>query len=125
MTIVASALLGVVFLVSGVTKVASPSQWRAQAADLGVPRVVTMVLPAIELMIGALLVAQIARRPVAIVAGVLLVAFTILLVVRLSQGRRPPCACFGALTTRPIGWHNVARNAGFLALAAAVALRAA
>jgi uncharacterized membrane protein YphA (DoxX/SURF4 family) len=125
MTIVASALLGVVFLVSGVTKVASPSQWRAQSADLGVPRVVTMVIPVIELMIGALLVAQIARRPVALVAGALLVAFTTLLVVRLSQGRRPPCACFGAFTTSPIGWHNVARNAGFLALAAVVALRAA
>ena len=53
----------------------------------------------------------------AAVAAVLLVAFTVLLVVRLPQGRRPPCACFGALTTKPIGWGNVVRNAIFLALA--------
>ncbi len=80
------------------------------------------VVPFLELAVGAMLVAQIVRRAVAIVAGALLVAFTALLVVRLLQGRRPPCACFGALTTKPIGWRNVARNAGFLALAAAIAI---
>jgi hypothetical protein len=53
----------------------------------------------------------------------LLVAFTALLMVRLLQGRRPPCACFGALSSKPIGWGNVARNAVFLALAAVVLLR--
>jgi hypothetical protein len=71
---------------------------------------------------GALLVAQIARRPLAIVAGVLLAAFTTLLVVRLSQGRRPPCACFGALSSKPISWASVTRNAAFMILAAVVAL---
>ena len=57
------------------------------------------------------------------IAGALLVGFTTLLVLRLLQGRRPPCACFGAWTTKPIGWGNVVRNAGFLALAAALAIR--
>jgi hypothetical protein len=60
---------------------------------------------------------------VAAVAAGLLVAFTALLAVRLLQGRRPPCACFGTLSSKPIGWANVARNAVFLALAAVVALR--
>ncbi len=122
MVVVASGLLGAVFLVSGVMKVAAPTQWRAQSADLGVPRLVALVTPSIELVVGALLVAQIARRPVAMVTGALLVAFSTLLVVRLLQGRRPPCACFGTWTTKPIGWGHVLRNAGFLALAAAVAV---
>jgi hypothetical protein len=52
----------------------------------------------------------------------MLLAFTVVLVVRLCQGRRPPCACFGALTTKPIGWGNVLRNAAFLAIAVAIAL---
>lgn len=125
MIIVASVLLGAVFLVSGVMKVAAPRQWHAQSADLGVPHFVATVVPFIELVVGTLLVAQIARRPVAVIAGALLVAFTTLLVVRLLQGRRPPCACFGAWTTKPIGWGNVVRNAGFLALAAALAIRVA
>jgi uncharacterized membrane protein YphA (DoxX/SURF4 family) len=120
--VLASVLLGAVFIVSGVTKIAAMQQWRAQADDLGVPGLVVGGLPYAELGIGALLVAQIARRPVAIVAGVTLVAFTTLLAVRLSQGRRPPCACFGGLSSKPISWTNVARNAVFIALAAVIAL---
>ena len=122
MIVIASVLLGAVFIVSGVTKIAAMQQWRTQAADLGVSVLVVGGLPYAELGIGALLVAQIARRPVAIVAGVVLAAFTTLLAVRLSQGRHPPCACFGALSSKPIGWTSIARNAVFIALAAVVAL---
>jgi uncharacterized membrane protein YphA (DoxX/SURF4 family) len=121
--VVVSVLLGAVFVTSGVMKVAAPRQWAAQSAGLGVPGAVAAVVPFVELVVGALLVAQIARRPVAAAAAALLMAFTVLLVVRLSQGRRPPCACFGALSSKPIGWSNVARNAVFLALAAVVVLR--
>lgn len=119
--VVASVVLGLVFLVAGVTKVAAPLQWSAQSVDLGVPALVGRVVPYSELAVGALLVAQVARRPVAVIAAAMLVAFTALLIVRLLQGRRPPCACFGGLTARPIGWANVARNAIFLALALLIA----
>lgn len=125
MIVAVTVLLGAVFLASGVMKVASPRQWRAQSAGLGVPGAVATVVPFTELVVGALLVAQIARRPVAAVAAGLLVAFSALLVVRLLQGRRPPCACFGAWSSKPIGWGNVARNAVFLGLAAVVVLRLA
>jgi uncharacterized membrane protein YphA (DoxX/SURF4 family) len=118
--VLASLLLGAVFVVSGVAKVAAPNQWRAQSAELGVPALIATALPFVELAVGALLIAQLARSIAAIVAAVMLVAFTVLLVVRLAQGRRPPCACFGALTTKPIGWSNVVRNIVFLALAGVV-----
>lgn len=121
MIVVASLVLGAVFVVSGVTKVAAPTQWRAQSADLGVPGPVATVVPFVELAVGALLVAQLARSFAAMVAALLLVAFTFLLIVRLAQGRRPPCACFGTLSTKPIGWTNVVRNVVFLALAGVVA----
>jgi uncharacterized membrane protein YphA (DoxX/SURF4 family) len=120
--VIASVLLGAVFVLSGITKLAAMHQWRSQAADLGVHSSVARALPVAELAIGALLIAQIARRPLAIVAGVLLAAFTTLLVVRLSQGRRPPCACFGALSSKPISWASVTRNAAFMILAVVVAL---
>ena len=106
MIVVASIVLGVVFVVS---------------ADLGVPGPVATVVPFLELAVGALLVAQLARSFAAVVAGVMLTAFTVLLIVRLKQGRRPPCACFGALSTKPIGWGNVVRNVVFLVLAGVVA----
>jgi uncharacterized membrane protein YphA (DoxX/SURF4 family) len=118
--VVASVVLGAVFVVSGVSKVSSPQQWRAQSAGIGVPRFAAAVVPFMELLVGALLVAQIARRATAAIALAMLLAFTALLVVRLAQGRRPPCACFGAWSTKPIGWSNVARNALFLALASLI-----
>ncbi len=120
MIVLASLLLGAVFLLSGILKVSAPREWRTQSAALGVPGFLAVVVPIVELLIGALLVAQIGRRPAALCAGALLVAFTGLLVVRLCQGRRPPCACFGALSTKPIGWGDVARNAGFLAIAVVI-----
>lgn len=121
MIVVASLVLGAVFIVSGVTKIASPAQWRTQSADLGVPAPIATVVPFLELAVGALLVSQLARSLAALAAGVLLITFTILLVVRIAQGRRPPCACFGALSTKPIGWGNVVRNVVFLVLAGVVA----
>ena len=121
MIVVASVLLGAVFVVASVTKFAAPRQWRAQASDLGVARNVAVAVPYVEAVIGALLIAQIARRPVAVVAAVLLAGFTTVLVVRLRQGRHPPCACFGAWSSKPIGYSNVARNACFLVLAAVIA----
>ena len=117
MIVVVSLLLGAVFVVSGILKVAAPRDWLAESAALGVPHAVAVVVPVVELLIGALLIAQLARRLAAVGAALLLLAFTALLVVRLRQGRRPPCACFGALSAKPIGWGNVVRNAVFLALA--------
>ena len=120
MIVAASVVLGLVFLLSGILKVSAPQHWRTQSVGLGVPRPVATVVPLVELVVGALLVTQIARRPVALVAAALLVGFTSLLVVRLVQGQRPPCACFGTWTTKPIGWRNVVRNLALLALAAVV-----
>jgi uncharacterized membrane protein YphA (DoxX/SURF4 family) len=117
-SVIAAVLVGVVFLVSAVTKLASPTVWRTQAADLGVPRVVVVALPIVEAALGALLVVQWQRRSCAALALGLLLAFTALLVVRISQGRRPPCACFGSFSAKPISWLHVARNVGFIALAA-------
>jgi uncharacterized membrane protein YphA (DoxX/SURF4 family) len=119
--IAASLILGAMFLLSGILKISAPEKWRSQSGGLGVPPVVAAAVPIAESAVGALLVAQVERRVVALVAAALLVGFTTLLVVRLAQGRHPPCACFGALTTKPIGWSNLVRNGLLLALAAFVA----
>jgi uncharacterized membrane protein YphA (DoxX/SURF4 family) len=120
---VCAVALGVVFVVAGATKVAAGAGWRSQAAELGAPSWVSPVLPWVELVLGALLVSQIARRWIAAVAVGLLIAFTALLVIRLREGRRPPCACFGAWSTRPLGWVDVARN-GALVILGSVAIAA-
>ena len=115
--ITAAVVLGAVFVVSSVTKLASPGVWYSQAAGLGVPRPVAAVVPYLEAVLAAWLVVQWHRAVAALVAAVVLCAFTALIVVRLAQGRRPVCACFGALSARPIGAATVVRNTAFLALA--------
>ncbi len=114
--VVASIAIGVAFLVAGGSKLAAGPAWPRQAADLGAPRFVVPVLPWVELAIGAALVVQLGRPFVAIAAVSLLVAFSVLIALRLSQGRRPMCACFGAWSAKPIGAGHLFRNGALIAL---------
>lgn len=122
LAVAASVALGVSFLVAGGSKVAAGAAWPQQARDLGAPAWVVPVLPWIEIVLGAVLVTQLGRAVAALVAAALLAAFTGLIVVRLAQGRRPPCACFGAWSAKPLGPGHVVRNAVLFALAVVAAL---
>jgi uncharacterized membrane protein YphA (DoxX/SURF4 family) len=114
---VAGVVLGAVLLLSGAAKLAAGPRWAAQAEALGSPAVAVPVLPWLEIGLGALLASGVWRPVVAVAAAALLASFTVLLVVRLVQGRRPPCACFGAWSTRPVGLGSVTRNVVLIALA--------
>lgn len=120
--IVAAVALGGMFVAAGVAKLAMGEQWPAQARDMGAPGPLIPVVPWFEIVLGALLVVQFARSIVALVALGLLVVFTALIALRLAQGRRPPCACFGAVTATPIGPAHLVRNAVFMVVALVAAL---
>ena len=115
--IAAAIVVAAVLLLAGVSKLARPADWRAQAAGLGVPALVAVGVPLMEIGIGAALVVQWQRHAMAWAAAALFGAFTALLVTRLAQGQRPPCACFGALSSRPIGTSHLVRNVVFIAIA--------
>lgn len=119
---IAAVLVGAAFLIAGGAKVAAGPAWPQQAAALGAPRLVVPFMPWLEILVGAALCAQLARPAVASVAIAMLLAFSGLLVLRLSQGRRPPCACFGSWSAKPLGWQDLVRNAVLLALAFVAAL---
>ncbi len=114
---IAAGVLGAVFVVSGVTKSAHPRQWSVQAAELVAPVAALAIVPYVELVLGAGLMVQWQRHALAVAALVLLVAFTAVVVVRLAQGRHPPCACFGSFSAAPIGWRHVLRNLALIAVA--------
>jgi hypothetical protein len=114
--IVAAVILGAAFVVAGASKLSIGPVWTQQARDLGVPSWSIAATPWIEIVLGALLVTQFARRPVAVVAIGVLVVFTGLLGLRLAQGRRPPCACFGAWSAKPIGPGHLVRNVVLVAI---------
>jgi uncharacterized membrane protein YphA (DoxX/SURF4 family) len=112
---IARLALGVALLVAAVAKIAAGRRWTDQAAGLGVPRPIATALPWTELVVGASVAAGIAEPWPAVLAIVLLVAFTVWIVVHLARGDHPPCACFGALSAAPLSWWHVARN-GLLVL---------
>ena len=120
--IAAAVVVAAVLLLAGVLKLARPNDWRAQASGLVVPAMVAAVVPFFEIGLGATLLVQWRRHIVAWIAVALFVAFTALLGLRLAQGQRPPCACFGSLSSRPIGAPTIVRNAVFLAIAVLAAI---
>ena len=120
--LVASILLGLVFLVSGGSKIAAGPSWPEQAKELGAPPAVVALLPWAEVTLGAVLVMRLIPVVAAVIALGVLMAFTMLIVRRLMQGRRPSCACFGAWSAKPLGAGHVLRNLGFIALAIAAML---
>lgn len=115
---IAAVIVGIAFLVAGASKIAAGPAWGSQARSLGAPAFVVPFVPWVELVIGALLVTQVARSLAAVAALVLLAVFTALIAYRLAQGERPPCACFGAWSAKPIGPSNIVRNLALMALAA-------
>ncbi len=119
---VASLIVGAAFVVAGASKLAARDTWPSQAKELGAPDWTVPIVPWVELVVGALLVVQVARPVMAIIAIGLLVVFTAMIAVQLRQGRHPPCACFGAWSAKPIGGGHVARNLALIALAVVAAL---
>ena len=117
MGVAAGVLVALTLLLAGVSKLATPAQWRSQAAGLGVPQPLATVTPFVELALGALLLVQVQRHAVAWLALALFGIFTALLVLRLAQGKRPPCACFGSLSSKPIGPGHLVRNMVLIGLA--------
>ena len=117
-SLVASILLGLIFVVAGGAKIAAGPAWPVHVRDLGVPMIVAPVLPWVELLIGAALITQLFEPWAAWAAIALTVAFSVLIALRLAQGRRPVCACFGAWSAKPIGPRHLVRNAAMLVLGA-------
>ena len=114
--IVAGVVLGLAFVWAGALKLVQGPTWSKQAADMGVSRPVALVVPYVEVVIGAVLAAQLLRPWPAVAATALLFSYTVLILIRLRDGSRPPCACFGSRSTRPLGAYHVLRNLGLMAL---------
>lgn len=114
--VIARVALGVAFIVAAVAKIAQGRAWVQQASAIGTPRAVATALPWVELALGAMVAAGVWPPWPAVAAIGVLAAFTAWILGHLSAGRHPPCACFGALSSEPLSWWHVGRNAALMAL---------
>jgi uncharacterized membrane protein YphA (DoxX/SURF4 family) len=74
-SIVASVLLGIAFVVAGASKLAARDAWPTQAIGLGTPFFLVPYVPWAELAVGAALIVQIAKPIPQFVAIILLLLF--------------------------------------------------
>ena len=120
---IAAVVLGLVFVVAGASKLAAGERWPAQARDLGAPD-----LGGDGRAVGRAGRRRAARRAaVRAVAGgrgawCMLLAFSTLLALRMQDGDRPSCACFGQWSRLRIGVGHLVRNSVFFALWRSLAL---
>ena len=97
----ARVILGLAFLAAGVLKVVDPMAFalsiaRMQIAPKAAIGAAAIVLPWIEIVAGAALLAWPPGRSAALaIVGALLVAFSAALVIALARGTSTSCGCFG------------------------------
>lgn len=122
--------LAIVWLVSGGIKLMDPlaSRQAVQAFEI-IPRdylqAVSVGLPALEVILGLLLLFGIFLRPTAIVSGVLMGIFIAAIISAWARGLQIDCGCFGGGGYNPeVGpvtyLAEIARDVGFLLLAVIV-----
>ena len=108
-------LIGAAFVAAGALKLVARRQFVTEVADYRVvPRhlvaPVAAVLPALEIVAGAMIFVVPLRTVAAIILIFCLVTFTAVVVINLLRGRTDlACACFGR-RSRPIDWAIPARN---------------
>jgi Methylamine utilisation protein MauE len=121
----ARVLLGSLFAVAALAKLADMGGARRAVEAFGVPRpfvaLVGSAMIATEFSIAALLLAvpgSMGTRYGSVLALIVLMVFSTAVLVNLARGRRLECRCFGRLSSGPLGWSAIARNGCFATLAA-------
>ncbi len=129
---VARLVVGGVLVVAGAIKLPDPAESvrAVRAYDLLPESVVPTIgylLPALEVVVGVLLIAGLLTRYAALVAGLLMVAFVVGIASAWARGLRIDCGCFGgggfdADATEKYPW-EIARDVGLVLLSGWLVVR--
>ncbi len=110
-----------IFLYASLGKIADPAVFAENlAAYQIVPywglNLVAVIVPVVELACGFLLGIGIKTKAAASIAGGMLFAFTIFVLINILRGSQITCGCFDAVGD-PIGWKKVIANTTWLLMA--------
>jgi thiol-disulfide isomerase/thioredoxin len=119
--LIARLVLGAVFALAGVAKLADLEGSRKAIIDFGLPSALApplgLLLPLAELAVAASLLPASTAWWGALGALALLSVFVVGISVNLARGRTPECHCFGQIHSSPVGWKTLARNGVLAAVA--------
>lgn len=117
--IIRLSLFGI-FAVAGVAKLLDLKGSEKAVKDFGVPegaaKAIGILLPIAEIVFGLLLLFTTYAWVGAIGCLALLVAFVAGMLWQLKQGNAPDCHCFGQISSEPVSWKSIARNASIAIL---------
>ena len=111
-------LVGAVFVYAGVVKIAEPLDFAEsirnyQLVGQALSFLAALILPWLEVLCGAFLIAGIWRRAAALLVSLMLGFFILLTLITIFRGLNVDCGCFGALS-RTAGWPLVLEDAVML-----------
>jgi len=117
-------VLGGLFIYAGVVKVVDPLGFAQDIRNYrlvgqSISFIAAVILPWLEILAGAFLVAGIWKRGAALVITGLLVFFIVLTLVTMARGLDVDCGCFGSLS-RKSGWGVIFEDLGMLVLGLAL-----
>ncbi len=121
-------VIGGIFVVAGASKVGHGTLFAAQIAGFrllpeGIIAPLAVILPFLEILLGGYLIVGFFTRIAGWVAVVMLALFDLAIASAVVRGMSVSCGCFGPNDTTVTTWAEVARDAVFVVLALAIALR--
>jgi uncharacterized membrane protein YphA (DoxX/SURF4 family) len=129
LVLVLRVIVGAIFVGAGISKIGHADVFAAQIAAFGiVPRgliaPMALLLPFLEVLLGAYLVLGLYTRVAAIIAVVQLAIFATAIGSAVARGLSLSCGCFGPGDKTVTSWPEVGRDVALAAVAAFVAWRA-
>jgi thiol-disulfide isomerase/thioredoxin/uncharacterized membrane protein YphA (DoxX/SURF4 family) len=122
--LIARLILAAVFAVAGIAKLLDRQGTKKSLPQFGVPDFLAapfaILLPLAELTCAAGLLVTSWMWPAAGATAALLALFTLGIGITLARGKAPDCHCFGQMSSKPVSWRTLVRNAALLVLALVV-----
>jgi putative oxidoreductase len=111
-------LLGLVFLVAAVPKIAQPGTFAAsveayEILPVAAVNLVAILVPWMELLCAIFLIGDARVRPSAALLGMMLLVFIVAISTAVVRGLNINCGCYGGTGT-PVGWGKVLEDVALL-----------
>jgi uncharacterized membrane protein YphA (DoxX/SURF4 family) len=118
-------ILGVVLIAAALPKIRDPyafsiniREYQMIGEQLG--RWMAVVLPWLELVVGALLIAGVWVNAASLISGGMMVMFILAVGSAMARGLDIDCGCFGPEHADPVGWGLILRDCAMLFMCGAV-----
>ena len=113
--IVLQIILGLVFLISGFTKLIDLDRFSEALANFKlinneILNIVKYLLPILEIALGIFIISNLNSSLPSFISALILSFFTALIVAKLFEGEEINCGCFGALSSEKLNLFSVFRN---------------